>query len=222
MIDSDGKVINPFRCINCDELQDIFDTPCTKCGQDKRLKTSLNNGFTKDDFDFDHGIMSIHCDDFEDSQRKMKQILDNQEKAKKWDKFISHLEYEHGWFYFKNEVNESVHISITLSEKKQYAYSYGLPFRLGETNKDTVKEYAIKADQCGLKLDSLVENPLGNELQKSIEKIEKMKDFFCKQSMDYEQKNHKLEIENKKIKKELSKRTDEVIELTSENLRLKK
>jgi len=35
-IGADGKVDNPFRCINCKALQDIFDEPCTKCGNDKR------------------------------------------------------------------------------------------------------------------------------------------------------------------------------------------
>lgn len=42
MMDSSGRLVNPFRCINCDSFQDIFDTPCTNCGQDKRCKKILS------------------------------------------------------------------------------------------------------------------------------------------------------------------------------------
>lgn len=145
------------------------------------------------------GMNSVYKPEYESLKSELEAQL---EKVEKWDSFISNLEYEHGWFYFKKEVNESVHIAITLSEKKQCAYSYGLPFRLGESNKDTIKEYKITADQCGLKLDSLVKEPLGSELQKSIEKIERLKDHFCKQSIEYDQKNRKLESKVSKLEEE--------------------
>ncbi len=44
---------------------------------------------TEEYFDFDHGIMSIQCDDYDDSQKKMKQILDNQ-------KIVDELLHFHG------------------------------------------------------------------------------------------------------------------------------
>ncbi len=49
MIDSDGKVVNPFRCERCRELQDIFDTPCTACGKSKsfaKQQCKQSCGFT--------------------------------------------------------------------------------------------------------------------------------------------------------------------------------
>lgn len=47
MIDSGGNLVNPFRCINCNEIQSIFDTPCEKCGKDKRIKIASREELEK-------------------------------------------------------------------------------------------------------------------------------------------------------------------------------
>lgn len=35
-VDCFGQLTKPFRCINCNNVQDILDTPCTNCGRNKR------------------------------------------------------------------------------------------------------------------------------------------------------------------------------------------